>query len=40
MAEKNESNSEKLLSMLLEDPDLSQKILSVFFYYNPQNQET
>ena len=40
MSKKNDENSERLLSMLLEDPDLSQKILSVFFYYNPQTQET
>ena len=40
MSKKNDENSERLLTMLLEDPDLSQKILSVFFYYNPQTQET
>lgn len=33
-------DAQRVLEMLLEDPDFSEKILSVFFYYNPQTGET
>lgn len=33
-------DAQRVLEMLLEDPDYSEKILSVFFYYNPQTGET
>ena len=32
--------AQQLLKQMLESPDISQKLLSVFFYYNPQTGET
>ena len=40
MAGQNADNAQNALSEILQSPELSQKILSVFFYYNPQTQET
>lgn len=33
-------DKQRAVEMMLTSPDLSQKILSVFFYYNPQTQTT
>ena len=35
-----EDIAQQLLKQMLESPDISQKLLSVFFYYNPQTGET
>ena len=40
MSNGSDINAQNTLEMLLSSPEFSQKILSVFFYYNPQTNQT